>query len=72
MLVHERKSKKNQELEVGEVVLIEDDDTKRIRWPLGVLVAMFMGKTVSPQWLGLLMVYLKDLSNESIHRSHEH
>lgn len=26
----ERKSKKNQELEVGEVVLIEDDDTKRI------------------------------------------
>lgn len=44
MLVHERKSKKNQELEVGEVVLIEDDDTKIIRWPLGVLVEMFMGK----------------------------
>lgn len=44
MLVHERKSKKNQELEVGEEVLIEDDDTKRIRWPLGVIVEMFMGK----------------------------
>lgn len=33
MLVRERKSKKNQELEVGEVVLIEDDDTRIIRWP---------------------------------------
>lgn len=44
LYIHERKSKKNQELEVGEVVLIEDHDTKRIRWPLGVLVEMFMGK----------------------------
>lgn len=58
MLVHERKSKKNQELEVGEVVLIEDDDTKRIRWPLGVLVCLWEN-TVSREWqkLGLLMVY---------------
>lgn len=46
MLVHERKSKKNQEVEVGEVrvALIEDDDTKRIIYPLGVIVEMFMGK----------------------------
>lgn len=44
MLVHERKSKNNQKLEVGEVVLIEDDDAKRVRWPLGVVVEMFMGK----------------------------
>lgn len=58
MLVHRRKTNKYQELTVGEVVLIGDNNTKRIRWPLGVLVEISYGKRRYLEWkkLGLLMV----------------
>ncbi|UYV83199.1 hypothetical protein LAZ67_23000163 [Cordylochernes scorpioides] len=35
MLVHHRKAKKSRRIEVGEIVLIGNDQKKRISWPLG-------------------------------------
>lgn len=46
MLVH-----KNNELRVGEEVLIGDDYIKSIRWTLGVIVETFVGKVRSSNTL---------------------
>lgn len=42
MLVHKRERKKYLELTVRKVFVIGGDNTKIIRWPLGVILGMFI------------------------------
>lgn len=42
MLVHKRESNNYLELTVRKVVVIGGDNTKIIRWPLGVILGMFI------------------------------
>lgn len=42
MLVHKRESNKYLELTIRKVVVIGGDQTKIIRWPLGVILGMFI------------------------------
>ncbi|UYV82490.1 hypothetical protein LAZ67_21002496 [Cordylochernes scorpioides] len=43
MLVHYRKAKKSRRIEVGEIVLIGNDQKRRISWPLGKLEEVLPG-----------------------------
>ncbi|UYV66827.1 hypothetical protein LAZ67_4003014 [Cordylochernes scorpioides] len=43
MLVHHRKAKKSRRIEVGEIVLIGNDQKKRISWPLGKVEEVLPG-----------------------------
>lgn len=43
-LVHHGKNPKCREAVVGEIVLIGDDNVKRIRWPLGIIQEVYPGK----------------------------
>ncbi|XP_054270806.1 uncharacterized protein LOC128991710 [Macrosteles quadrilineatus] len=43
-LIHNGKNKKSREPIIGEVVLIGDDNTKRIRWPLGLVQDVYPGR----------------------------
>ncbi|UYV82492.1 hypothetical protein LAZ67_21002516 [Cordylochernes scorpioides] len=43
MLVHHRKAKKSRRIEVGEIVLIGNDQKRRISWPLGKLEEVLPG-----------------------------
>lgn len=42
LLVHHGK-RKNQQVEVGDIVLIGSDMTKRIQWPMGQVIEVFQG-----------------------------
>ncbi|UYV76664.1 hypothetical protein LAZ67_14001636 [Cordylochernes scorpioides] len=43
LLVHHRKAKKSRRIEVGEIVLIGNDQKKRISWPLGKVEEVLPG-----------------------------
>ncbi|GFY44026.1 DUF5641 domain-containing protein [Trichonephila inaurata madagascariensis] len=48
LLVH-RGTRRNDALEVGDVVLIGHDNVRRIDWPLGVVLEVYPGKDGVPQ-----------------------
>ncbi|GFT26528.1 DUF5641 domain-containing protein [Trichonephila clavipes] len=52
LLVH-RRTRRNDALEVGDVVLIGHDNVRRIDWPLGVVLEVYPGKDKPPRVLSL-------------------
>ena len=49
-LVQRSNEKKRRQSNVGDVVLIESDDKRRVLWPLGVIDELIPGEMASPEW----------------------